>query len=358
MAFKQITSPHAHASQNTGKVMQLVLWATLPGLLALTYHFGWGSLINVVLATATAVAAEALIVQMRGRSVSFYLRDYSAAVTAVLLGLALPPLAPWWVVVVGTLSSIVVAKHLYGGLGYNPFNPAMVGYVVLLISFPIQMTSWVTPLALLPEGVSHPGLFESLSIVFAGYSPADGVTGPTPLDSFKFSDGLLVEQIYSKNPLFSQAGIAGVGWEWVNLGFLAGGLILLGSKIFTWHGPVAMLAAIAIMSALFWDGGSSNSPGSPLMHLFSGASMMGAFFILTDPVSSAVSNRGRLIYGALIGVLVYIIRAWGNYPDAVAFAVLLANFAAPFIDNYTLPRTYGHIDRRRATEKGQEDKSK
>jgi electron transport complex protein RnfD len=252
---------------------------------------------------------------------------------------------------VGSLFSIVVAKHLYGGLGYNPFNPAMVGYVVLLISFPIQMTSWVTPLALLPEGVSHPGILESLSIVFAGYSPADGVTGATPLDSFKFSDGLLVEQIYSQNPLFSKAGIAGVGWEWVNIGFLIGGLILLGSKIFTWHGPVAMLAAIAIMSVLFWDGGSSDSPGSALMHLFSGASMMGAFFILTDPVSSAASNRGRLIYGALIGGLVYLIRAWGNYPDAVAFAVLVANFSAPFIDNYTLPRTYGHIDRRRATEK-------
>ena len=351
MAFKQITSPHAHASQNTSKVMQLVVWATVPGLIALTYHFGWGSLINVVLATATAVIAEAAVLQLRGRSIAFYLRDYSAVLTAVLLGLALPPLAPWWVVVVGTLFSIVIAKQLYGGLGYNPFNPAMVGYVILLISFPIQLTTWITPLALLPDGVSHPGIIESLSIVFAGLNPADGVTGATPLDSFKFSDGLLVDQIYAQNPLFSQAGFAGVGWEWVNVGFLIGGLILLGSKIFTWHGPVAMLGAIAVMSILFWDGGSSDSPGSALMHLFSGASMMGAFFIMTDPVSSAASNRGRLIYGALIGVLVYLIRAWGNYPDAVAFAVLLANFAAPFIDNYTLPRTYGHIDRRRATEK-------
>jgi electron transport complex protein RnfD len=351
MAFKQITSPHAHAAQNTGKVMQLVLWATAPGLLALTYHFGWGSLINVLLATATAVIAEAAVIRLRGRSVSFYLRDYSAAVTAILLGLELPPLAPWWIVVVGTLFSIVIAKHLYGGLGYNPFNPAMVGYVVLLISFPIQMTSWVTPLALLPEGLSHPGIIESINIVFLGYSPADGVTGATPLDSFKFSDGLLVDQIYAQNPLFSEAAIAGVGWEWVNIGFLIGGLILLASRIFTWHGPIAMLASLTLMSVIFWDGGSSDSPGSAMMHLFSGASMMGAFFILTDPVSSAVSNRGRLIYGALIGVLVYIIRAWGNYPDAVAFAVLLANFAAPFIDNYTLPRTYGHTDRRRATEK-------
>ena len=351
MAFKQITSPHAHAAQNTSRVMQLVIWATVPGLIALSINFGWGSLINVILAVVTALACEATIIKLRKRPVAFYLGDYSAVLTAVLLGLALPPLAPWWVVVIGSMFSIVIAKHLYGGLGYNPFNPAMVGYVVLLISFPIPMTIWVTPLALLPEGVSHPGLAESFSIVFSGYSPADGVTGATPLDLFKHSSGLVVEQIYQNNPLFSQGMFAGVGWEWVNLGFLIGGIGLIAARIFTWHGPVAMLGAMTLMSLIFWDGGSSNSPGSPLMHLFSGATMMGAFFILTDPVSSAVSNRGRLIYGALIGVLVYLIRAWGNYPDAVAFAILLANFAAPFIDNYTLPRTYGHTDRRRATEK-------
>ena len=351
MAFKQVTSPHAHSAQNTAKVMQLVLWATVPGILALTWQFGWGSLINVALATVTAVICEAVIVKMRGRSVAFYLSDYSAVVTAVLLGLSLPPLAPWWIVVVGSVFSIVVAKQLYGGLGYNPFNPAMVGYVVLLISFPIQMTTWVAPLALLPAGVTHPGFAESLQIVFGGYSPVDGVTGATPLDVFKHSSGLLVDQVYDREPLFNQAMFAGAGWEWVNIAFLAGGLVLLSNRIFTWHGPVGMLGALALMSVIFYDSGSSTSPGTALMHLFSGAAMFGAFFILTDPVSSAVSNRGRLIYGALIGVLVYIIRAWGNYPDAVAFAVLIANFAAPFIDNYTLPRTYGHTDRRRATEK-------
>jgi electron transport complex protein RnfD len=351
MAFKQVTSPHAHSAQSTAKVMQLVLWATVPGLLVLIWQFGWGSLLNVILATVTAVICEAAIVKMRGRSVAFYLGDYSAVVTAVLLGLSLPPLAPWWIVVVGSVFSIVVAKQLYGGLGYNPFNPAMVGYVVLLISFPIQMTAWVAPLALLPAGVSHPGFAESLQIVFAGYTPVDGVTGATPLDVFKHSSGLLVDQVYDREPLFSQAMFAGAGWEWVNIAFLFGGLILLSNRLFTWHGPIGMLGALALMSVIFYDSGSSTSPGSPMMHLFSGASMFGAFFILTDPVSSAVSNRGRLIYGALIGILVYIIRAWGNYPDAVAFAVLIANFAAPFIDNYTLPRTYGHTDRRRATEK-------
>jgi electron transport complex protein RnfD len=351
MAFKQVSSPHSHARQSTGQIMQLVLLATLPGLLVLSYQFGWGLLINILIATISAISAEALILKLRNRPIEFYLRDYSAVVTAVLLGLALPPLAPWWLVVVATVFSIVIAKQLYGGLGSNPFNPAMVGYVVALISFPIEMTTWVTPVSLLAADVSHPGLLESLAIVFAGNSPVDGVTGATPLDLFKHSDGLLVEQIYQNNSLFSAASFAGVGWEWANVAFLIGGLALLKARIFTWHAPMAMLSTLALMSMLFWDGGSSNSPGSPLMHLFSGASMLGAFFIVTDPVSSAVSNRGRLIYGALIGLLVYVIRAWGSYPDAVAFAVLLGNFAAPFIDNYTVPRTYGHGQSRRATDK-------
>ena len=351
MAFKQITSPHAHGAKSTANVMKLVVLATIPGLIALTWHFGWGSLINVVLACLTAVLSEALVLKIRKRPLAFYLGDYSAVVTAVLLGLALPPLCPWWVVVIGTIFSVVIAKQLFGGLGYNPFNPAMVGYVVLLISFPIQMTTWVTPLALLPEGISHPDFIESLRLVFSSLAPVDGVTGATPLDSFKHTSGLTVDQIYQQNPLFSQAMFAGVGWEWVNLGFLAGGIIMLSNRLFTWHGPVAMLVTLTLMSLIFWDSGSSQSPGSAIMHLFSGASMMGAFFILTDPVSSTVSNRGCLVYGALIGFLVYIIRAWGNYPDAIAFAVLLANFSAPFIDNYTLPRTYGHTDRRKATER-------
>jgi electron transport complex protein RnfD len=354
MAFKQVTSPHAHGAKSTANVMKLVVLATIPGLIALTWHFGWGSLINVVLACLTAVISEAMVLKIRKRPLAFYLGDYSAVVTAVLLGLALPPLCPWWVVVIGTVFSVVIAKQLFGGLGYNPFNPAMVGYVVLLISFPVQMTTWITPLALLPEGLSHPDFFESLRLVFSSLAPVDGITGATPLDSFKHTSGLTVDQIYQQDSLFSQAMFAGVGWEWVNLGFLAGGIIMLSNRLFTWHGPVAMLATLALMSLIFWDSGSSQSPGSMVMHLFNGASMMGAFFILTDPVSSTVSNRGRLVYGALIGFLVYIIRAWGNYPDAIAFAVLLANFCAPFIDNYTLPRTYGHTDRRKATERSED----
>lgn len=357
MALVNITSPHAHGDKSTAHVMQLVIVATLPGLVCLSWFFGWGSLINIFIAAVTAIACEAAVVYLRHRPVMFYLQDYSALVTAVLLGLALPPLAPWWLVVVGTAFAILIAKHLYGGLGFNPFNPAMVGYVVVLISFPVQMTSWPAPYPLLPEGVNAPGLAESLQIVFRSFTAetVDAVTAATPLDTLKHSTGLLIDQVYQTEPTFIHGEWAGAGWEWVNLGFLVGGLFLLYHRVFSWHAPLSMLAGLALMSALFYDGGSSSSHGSPQLHLLSGATMLGAFFILTDPVSSATSKLGRIIYGALVGILVFIISAWGSYPDAVAFAVLLMNFAAPLIDNYTLPRTYGQAKRRRATEKPDAD---
>ncbi|WP_286805973.1 MULTISPECIES: electron transport complex subunit RsxD [unclassified Marinimicrobium] len=345
----RVTSPHTHSTRSTGQLMRLVVFATLPGLVAMTLAFGWGSLFNVLLASASALTFEALVMKLRGRPVLFYLRDCSALVTGVLLGLALPPYCPWWLVVTGSGVSIILAKQLYGGMGYNPFNPAMVGYVVLLISFPVEMTQWAAPAATLGEGQSLMGLAEGFKQIVAGV-PVDGYTAATPLDVMKQNSGQTMADLYASDPTLSAGWLAGAGWEWVNLGFLLGGAFLLYQRVFTWHAPVAMLVALTVMSVLFFDG-SSASNGSPIFHLLSGATMFGAFFIVTDPVSSAVSVRGRLVYGALIGVLLYVMRAWSNYPDAVAFAVLLANFAAPFIDYYTLPRTYGHTKARRATEK-------
>lgn len=335
MSLIRITSPHTHGSISTGSVMRQVLLATLPGIAVLTWFFGFGTLVNVLWACIVGVACETLALTLRGHSPGFCLKDYSVLVTSVLLGIALPPYAPWWLIAVGVASAVLMAKHLYGGLGYNPFNPAMVGYVVLLISFPLQMTAWAPPRGL--EEV--PGLWQALQACF---QPAnfDAVTMATPLDVLRQNDSLLLEDLWQETAQFGRW--AGIGWEWVNLAFLAGGAWLLYRRIFTWHAPVAMLAALTLMAALFHDGGSSASGGSPLFHLLSGATMFGAFFIITDPVSSAVSVRGRLVFGALIGVLIYLIRVWGNYPDAVAFAVLIANFAAPFIDHYTQPRSYGH----------------
>lgn len=346
MSFIQQSSPHALGATNTQRVMLTVILATLPGLIALTVFFGVGAIINVFLCSLFCLAFEAIMLALRHRPIRFYLSDLSALVTGVLLGLALPPYCPWWLLLVGCFFAIVVAKQLYGGLGFNPFNPAMVGYVVLLISFPVQMTQWAAPSVLQPESI--PGVFDSLGHVFFA-ADIDGFTGATPLEAFRQSQGMTVAAIY-ETPLFDQGLIAGAGWEWVNLGFLLGGLILLWRGIFTWHAPVAMLISLSALAFIFNNGGS-NSGAPPLLHLFSGATMLGAFFIVTDPVSSAVSKKGRLIYGASIGVLVYCIRTWGNYPDAVAFAVLLLNFAAPFIDYYTVPRTYGHTRPRRATEK-------
>lgn len=358
MAFLRASSPHTHNPNTTHRVMRDVLLATLPGIIALTVFFGLGTLSNLVIACVTALLLEAAVMKMRKRPVLFYLKDLSALVTAVLLAIALPPASPWWLIVVGVFSAIVIAKHLYGGLGYNPFNPAMVGYIVLLISYPQYMTLWASPAELSGGATAINGLLSDHKTLFdigtviqtaMGLSPLDGMTAATPLDVFKQAVDLTANEIYTQNPVFSQAYFAGMGYEWVNLAFLVGGLALLFRKVFTWHAPIAMLVTLTVLSAIFYDGGSSTSGGSVVLHLFSGATMFGAFFIVTDPVSSATSNKGRLIYGAAIGVLIYVIRVWGNYPDAIAFAVLLMNFAAPFIDYYTLPRTYGHANAKRAT---------
>jgi electron transport complex protein RnfD len=327
--------------------MRLVLLATIPGLLALTWFFGFGTLMNVLWASITAMAFEALALKWRKRPLGFYLNDCSALVTAFLLGIALPPAAPFWLIMVGTGFAILLCKQLYGGMGYNPFNPAMAAYVMLLISFPVEMTSWMAPKGSFAGDLLGP--IDALRYCFGfGRDTIDAITMATPLDVLKQNNSLLIDDLWSQSPQFGQ--FAGIGWEWANIGFLLGGIYLLYRRVFTWHGPLSMLASLSLMAVFFYDGGSSASGGSPLFHLFSGATMLGAFFIVTDPVTSAVSNRGRIIYGALIGVLVYIIRGWGNYPDAVAFAVLLMNFAAPFIDHFTQPRTYGHA------KKAQEDK--
>jgi electron transport complex protein RnfD len=281
---------------------------------------------------------------LRRRPIKPFLMDGSAAVTGVLLGLTLPPLAPWWIPVTGTAFAIIIAKQLFGGLGYNPFNPAMVGYAMLLISFPRQMTMWMEPLLL---NHYQPGFADTLSYAFsgafAGDTGIDAVTMATPLDTLKTQLRLNhgVEQIMAANPLFGSLG--GKGWEWVNMGFLAGGLWLLYKKIITWHIPAAVLAAMAVMATVFHLA-APHAYASPLFHLASGATMLGAFFIATDPVTASTTPRGRLLYGIGIGVLIYVIRTWGGYPDGVAFAVLLMNMVVPTIDYYTQPRVFGHKD--------------
>ena len=318
MIVKKIKLPKSHQFLPTSLIMLWVLAACIPGIIALTVFFGWGTLINISWLCLWALLFESLVLALRKRSLSFYLKDYSALVTAVLLGLCIPPSSPWWLGIAGMFFAIVIAKHLYGGLGQNPFNPAMVAYAVLLISFPVEMTNWVTPL-----GVEQ---------------NVDAFTGATALDFFRNErGGMLISEFWSQSSLFGS--FSGIGWEWVNFGFLLGGLILLYKKIIGWQIPLAMLGSIVLLAAIFYDGGSSASGGSPLMHLFGGGTMLGAFFIATDPVTASTTPKGRIIYGALIGIVTYVIRVWGAYPDGIAFAVLLGNFAAPFIDYYTQPKS-------------------
>ena len=341
MTLMNISSPHVTSDGDAGSMMRLVLFATLPGLAMLTYWYGWGRLIHVGWAVLLALGFETIALLMRGRPVGFYLKDYSAVLTGVLLGLALPPLAPWWITLVGVAFAIIIAKHFFGGLGYNPFNPAMVGYVVLLISFPVQMTSWVAPRDLVEGQPALLSFVETFAHIFPvmAQTPVDGYTMATALDLFKQHQGSLADQAVNVRAAFGAFGAAGS--EWVNLGYLVGGLFLLYKRVFTWHAPVGMLGALLLMSLLFHSALGIESVASPLFHWFSGATMLGAFFIITDPVTSATSLKGRLIYGFSIGSLIFIIRSWGNYPDAVAFSVLLMNFAAPFLDYYTQPRSFG-----------------
>jgi len=337
MRFQTMTSPHVLLDTGVGQVMRRVLYAMLPGVAALVWFFGWGVLANLVIATVMAVAAETAMLAARGKPLALHLGDCSAVVTAWLLAVALPPLAPWWLTAIGVLSAIVVAKHLYGGLGYNPFNPAMIGYVVLLISFPREMSTW-----LIPHGVGQTQamtLMETLQVIFVGAPMVDGLTGATPLDVLRTQMGLGLSVAEIRNsPVFGL--VSGHGWEWAALGFLLGGLWLVYIRAADWRIPVGMLGGLAIISTVFYLI-NPQQYAPPWFHLWSGAAIFGAFFIATDPVTASATPRGRLIYGAGIGVLVYIIRAFGGYPDGVAFSVLLMNIAAPTIDLYTQPQVFG-----------------
>jgi len=340
MEFATHSSPHRIGPQSVTRVMGMVLLALIPGTLALWWYFGWGVIVNIVIATLTAVAAEALVLRIRGRAAGPVLVDLSAVLTAWLLAIALPPLLPWWQTVLGSAFAIIVAKQLFGGIGFNPFNPAMAGYVLLLVSFPVSMTRWLPPEIVSGEGLN---LLETLRVVFTGILPADTnwdtLSSATPLDEMRseLSQNRMISEI-RQSPLWGDFGAR--GWEWVANWFLLGGLFLLWKGVITWRIPLSMLAALAVISGIFWAFDPETHP-HPGFHLFSGAAIVGAFFIATDPVSSSTTPRGQLIFGALIGCLVFIIRTWGGYPDAVAFAVLLMNMAAPTIDYYTQPRVFG-----------------
>ncbi len=334
-------SPYITNAPAVSSIMLKVLLALVPGIFAYAWIYGGGILVTISLATTTALAAEAALLKIRQRPIRPYLSDLSAVVTAWILALALPPLAPWWLVVVGTFFAIVIAKQLYGGLGYNPFNPAMVGYAVLLISFPLIMTKWPAPLILAQTKLSF---MDQLHFIFSNTLPAgikiDAVTSATPLDYLK-TQLMLKHEITAimQAPIF---GIFGAkGGEFVTAAYLLGGLYLIQQRIISWHLPTAFLGALAAISLAFYAVNPAHF-ADPLFHLMSGASMLCAFFIITDPVSGPTTPRGKLYFAAGAAVLTYLIRTYGGYPDGVAFAVLLMNMCVPLIDAHTQPRVFGH----------------
>ena len=321
--------------------MLKVLAALLPGIAVYVWFFGAAILVQIALASAAALAGEAAMLRLRGKPVGLFLSDGSALVTAWLIALTFPPIAPWWLIVSATLFAIVVAKHLYGGLGQNPFNPAMVAFCISIIAFPALMSQW--------PAVGFTDFAPQLKAIF-GPRQLDAITMATPLDALRTALHTADARATVAGVLGSQAtfgNIGGKGWEWVAAGYFVGGIYLLQQRIITWHMPAAFLAALFAVSAGFALYDPTRFVG-PSFHLFTGGAMLGAFFIVTDPVSGCTTPRGKLIFAAGIALLTWIIRTFGAYPDGIAFAVLLMNIAAPLIDMNTQPPVFGHKRKRSA----------
>ena len=333
-------APYLLKDVSVSQVMIQVCIALVPGIAAYAWLIGPAILVQLVIASLAALLAESAMLKIRGKPQALFLSDGSAIVTAWLIALTFPPLAPWWLVALGTVFAIVVAKHLYGGLGQNPFNPAMIAFAVCIVAFPALMSQW-------PSVGLQMSLIEQMNIILGLAPRVDALAGATPLDALKtalkLSDSNVdVAQLLANQDIFGN--FAGRGWEWVAGGYLLGGLWMWQRKLITWHVPFAFIGALLLISGALWLYNPAQF-ANPLFHLFSGGAMIGAFFIATDPVSGCTTPRGKLIFGAGAGLLAYIIRVFGGYPDGVAFAVLLMNLCAPLIDLLTQPPIFGMKDK-------------
>ena len=343
MRFEQREAPHWGAQTNVASLMLQVLAALVPAAMAHIWFFGPGLLFNLLVAGIFAILGEAAMMWARGRPPEQALGDYSALVTAALLAFAIPSLTPWWVTATGALFAVVVAKHLYGGLGFNIFNPAMAGYVVILVAFPMHLNLWVAP-RMGDIDYQQLTIIETLAFTLTGNLPEalgfDAVSRATPLDVMKtgLNNMATVGEIQA-NAIMGDFG--GRGWEWIGNFLALGGLWLLMRRIIRWQIPLGVILGLLVPASLMYivDPGTNPSPG---FHLFAGATILCAFFVATDPVSAATSPRGRFLYGLGIGLLTWCIRRWGSYADGIAFAVLIMNMAVPTIDYMTRPRIVGH----------------
>jgi len=341
--FQRREAPFMAPQVGVSSLMLQVLAAMVPAAMAHVWYFGPGFLLNLLIAAFFASAGEAMMLSLRSRKPETGLTDYSALVTAALLAFALPSLTPWWVTATGALFAVVVAKHLYGGLGFNIFNPAMAGYVVILVAFPMHMNLWVAP-SMGDLDYQQLTILQTLVFTLTGSLPdaitVDAISRATPLDVMKsgLNNARTVDEIRAI-PIMGDFG--GRGWEWIGNFLAFGGFWLLIKKIIRWQIPVGVGIGLLLPATIMYmvESGSHATPG---FHLFGGATILCAFFIATDPVTAATSTKGRLIYGIGIGFLIYCVRRWGSYADGVAFAVLLMNMAVPAIDYFTRPHIIGH----------------
>jgi electron transport complex protein RnfD len=326
-----MTSPHIRQPASVQRVMMTVLAALLPGIAAYVWQVGAGILVNIAIASVTALASEALVLRLRKRALWITLSDGSALVTAWLVALILPSIAPWWLTVIGVLVAIVGAKHLYGGIGQNPFNPAMAAYCAVIIAYPALMSQW--------PHIDGLDFATQLHLILGGSREIDGITGATALDAMRtgLRNQVDIHTILSSGT-FGFAG--GRGWEWIAAGYLVGGFFLLARRVITWHLPIGFIVGMGFTAGVAWLVAPDNFP-SPLFHLASGGAMLAAFFIVTDPVTGASSPLGKFIFAAGVGVIAWIIRTFGMYPDGIAFAVLLMNICVPHINHATQPALVG-----------------
>lgn len=348
-----VAAPHATTSNSAGRVMATVMAALAPATLFGFWLYGWPAVYLWFITVGSAMLGEGFCLRLMGRQATPVLLDGSAMLTGWLLALSLPPWAPWWIGVFGGLFATVLGKQVFGGLGQNLFNPAMVARVALLISFPLQMTAWVVPLPLFSVGA--PGLIDSLTITLKGMSPGyDAIASASLLGFTKTELSRGIDLLAS---LLQAPAPGGVGRHPGSLGetaawlIAAGGVAMMFLRVISWHIPLAMLAGIAVPAAILHavDPARYLDAGT---HLLSGGAMLGAFFIATDYVTSPNTPRGQLIFGAGCGLLTWVIRTWAGYPEGVAFAVLLMNSVTPIIDSYVRPRIYGRDRKDAALEPG------
>jgi len=320
-------SPHVHGKETTRKLMHGVVIALIPALLASFYYFGIGALIVTATSVISCIVFEYLIQRFILKK-PISITDGSALVTGVLLAFNLPSNIPVFIIIIGSLVAIGIAKMTFGGLGNNPFNPALVGRVFMLISFPVQMTSWPVPAGLT-----------------TGYT--DAVTGATPLAIIKegLKNGESLTQLMEKVPTTVQMFLGKMGGsigEVAAIALLIGFAYLLIKKIITWHIPVSVLGSIAIFTTILWVINPEKN-ANPMFHLLAGGVLLGAIFMATDYVTSPMNPKSMIIYGCGIGILTVIIRVWGAYPEGVSFAILIMNAFVPLMNTYIKPKRFGEV---------------